>query len=264
MSTSNEHNKTNKRKILWCVLFGIIDVLLLLWLLLSAKACSGLTSSDNIVANMGSREIPLRDTVRLMTHDGYRVIVRDAASGNVVPYTSIDGEVMFAGVRDTIHLTTDGNGIAFLPFREPTDSVLDLYITKDGFSGERIYHEAVGDIFDADKNLIIGFEPPTGCSGKQQDNMNRDKGMHNVEDYDMGQASGSFVFEYFTDTAPDEIIVYDGPSTQMGTAKVLFHYNGATNMSKYSKTLTFSSRVISVVVNGGTNWYYVVNCPNVQ
>lgn len=235
-----KEDKTNKRLRLWCIIVGCIDFVLLLLLLLLPSTC-------NRIALFGGQE--------------YRVLVRDARTGQAIEGAKISSSLLVVDERDSITVLTNGNGYAEMPFREPTDSVLDMYVTKEGYGGQRIYHEKVGDIFNPDKVLVVELGLPMECSDQIQDNMNRDKGMHNVEDYEMGQNGGTFVFEYFTDTLPDEIIVYDGPSSTMDQNQVLFRYHGASNTSVFTRQLNFTSRVVTVVVNGGTNWYYIVHCP---
>ncbi len=72
--------------------------------------------------------------------------------------------------------------------------------------------------------------------------------------YNMGKSSGEFVFEYYTDNAPDRILVYSGN-------RKVFEYYGATRSRTKSARLPFYDQVITVRVIGGTKWNYTVNCP---
>ena len=82
----------------------------------------------------------------------------------------------------------------------------------------------------------------------------------------MGQQGGQFLFEFYTDSAPDHIMIYDGTSSDYaaGKAALIYNYDGATNTTSYSEKeiIVFSSSFICVVVDNGTNWGYYVHCPN--
>ena len=76
-----------------------------------------------------------------------------------------------------------------------------------------------------------------------------------------------FKLDYYTDSAPDHIMVYGGTSVEYssGTAQLIWEFDGATNTTSYSPqysvTLTLPSDVICVVVDKGTNWGYYIHCP---
>ncbi|MCH2043338.1 MAG: hypothetical protein MK212_04300 [Saprospiraceae bacterium] len=72
--------------------------------------------------------------------------------------------------------------------------------------------------------------------------------------FDLGKPSGQFLFDYYTDTAPDEIII-------LCQGKQIFHYSGATGLTWRKKWVTFSHPIIEVRVNGSSVWQYKVNCP---
>ena len=138
-----------------------------------------------------------------------------------------------------------------------------LTATKPGYSGTRIH--------DVDINpndtlpLLVYLDQPEPCQDKVADNLDRSQGNVSMRDYDMKISKGNFVFAYYTDSAPDEITVYDGTSSDYvrGTAPCIFHYEGATNTTSFEhyEIVKFTSRYICVVVTGGTNWGYNVNCP---
>jgi hypothetical protein len=78
--------------------------------------------------------------------------------------------------------------------------------------------------------------------------------------FEMGRTSGSFVFQYNTNTIPDKITVYDGADTG---GKIIFTYKGSTGASK-SAVVPFSQPAITVEIIGqatGTVWDFKVNCP---
>ena len=113
--------------------------------------------------------------------------------------------------------------------------------------------------------LIVYLDQPEPCQDQEANNNDGNQGDMAMRDYDMGKEGGEFVFNYYTDSAPDDISVYDGSSSDYvnGTAPCIFHYEGATCTTtfEHSENIKFSSRYICVVVKGGTNWGYVVQCP---
>lgn len=79
--------------------------------------------------------------------------------------------------------------------------------------------------------------------------------------FDMGQKSGSFMFEYETQSVPDRIQIYDGKGT---SGKVIFLYEGGTGGWR-TESVFFSKRIVTVQVEGlgtGTAWEFKINCPN--
>lgn len=82
-----------------------------------------------------------------------------------------------------------------------------------------------------------------------------------VHEYDLKQASGMFRFDYYTDVAKDHITVYNCRATEISEEYILFDKDIATGQQTLSEMLPFTSRIISVKVEGTTRWSYVVNCP---
>ena len=108
------------------------------------------------------------------------------------------------------------------------------------------------------------------CSDVEANNGGNARGNHSIGEHSLGKP-GEFVFKYYTDTAPDVIHVYDGTIAdyKAGKAPLLFVYgedDEATCTTDYldpgfHQTLESKAGVVTVVVDNGTNWGYVVTCP---
>lgn len=72
--------------------------------------------------------------------------------------------------------------------------------------------------------------------------------------FNMGKDSGVFQFNYYTDSAPDRMIIYC-------KGQKIFEYYGATKKRTFNETISFNDPIITVRVLGGTKWRYTVNCP---
>ena len=79
--------------------------------------------------------------------------------------------------------------------------------------------------------------------------------------YDLGQNSGSFIFEFDTYSVPDNITIYDGKGKSYN---VIFQYSGGSNMV-LKRRINFHNQIITVEVTSDeddTAWEYKVNCPD--
>ena len=103
------------------------------------------------------------------------------------------------------------------------------------------------------------FKP---CDELQHDGSNQPESFV----FDMGQQSGSFLFEYATGSAiPDLIIIYDGESRN---DRVIFRYRGVTGGGwdrRKSKTVHFTNYKILIDIipedDPNTYWEIKANCP---
>lgn len=160
---------------------------------------------------------------------------------------------------------TDVNGFCRIKanYDEPITHLAQLTATKTGYSGARLMDVEIDE--NDSLPLIVYLDEPDPCQDQEANNNDRNQGNMAMRDFDMGKEGGEFVFNWYTDSAPDDISIYDGSSSDYvnGTASCIFHYEGATCTTtfKNSKNVRFSSRYICVVVKGGTNWGYVVQCP---
>lgn len=83
-----------------------------------------------------------------------------------------------------------------------------------------------------------------------------------IQPVNLGQPSGTFIFDYNTFVAIDEITIYNGKTTQ---GKPIFHYKGGTE-GLVSEKVSYNSPdgYITIVVQGfepSTIWEFTVNCP---
>lgn len=84
-----------------------------------------------------------------------------------------------------------------------------------------------------------------------------------INEFNMKTSSGEFIFEYFTDSEPDEITVYCGRKNNIGPQNQLFQYSDATMSNTFQEKIKFNGcQIITVVVKGGSHWKYTVNCPD--
>ena len=161
---------------------------------------------------------------------------------------------------DQYTLTTNAQGMcSFVSARENADFE-KILVTANGYSGSLMYDVELQQL----NNAVIPLNPPSTCE-VQVDNGNRDQGNHAIRDFNMGQQGGSFLLEYFTDSHPDHIMIYDGTSSDYSAskAKLIFDFDGATNTTYYahSQYVTFTSSYVCVVVDNGSNWGYYLHCP---
>lgn len=108
-----------------------------------------------------------------------------------------------------------------------------------------------------ERNIPLRMKP---CD--QSTNGNTSGQEYYIDEFNMKTLSGEFIFEYFTDSEPDEIIVYCGRKNEIGPHNQLFQYFDATMSNTYQERIRFSGcSIITVVVKGGSHWKYTVNCP---
>ena len=195
---------------------------------------------------------------------GITIQVRSAATDLPIPGASVVLDVSDMKARQE-SLVTDANGECLLEVLDEDGTIDILLASKQGYSGNRLYEIDYDQI--EDNYLIVYLEDIKRCSNQSADNYNGNQGDHAVLDYDMSVAGGVFKFSYYTDSAPDVISIYDGSSVEysQGRAKRIFHFDGATYTTTFSpdfvEMVTFTSQTICVVVDNGTNWGYIVHCP---
>lgn len=167
---------------------------------------------------------------------------------------------------DSLSLTTDNNGLCSFRYSDISAKVSKLLATCKGYSGA-LYQELPMQTF-SDSVFVIPLDPPCQCDTEVNNNDGR-QGSHAVRDFIMGKGVNGkqFQFDYYTDSAPDHIMVYGGTSDEYsaGTASLLWQYDGATNTTSYTLqytiTLTLQSDAVCVVVDRGSNWGYYIHCP---
>lgn len=192
------------------------------------------------------------------------VQVLSRSTNEPIPQARVDVNKKNADVVDST-MITDLNGMCLLKtaFDDPITHIVQLTATKTGYSGTRLSDITIDE--DDPLPLLVYLDEPDPCQDQGANNNDRSQGNLAMKDYDMGKDEGEFIFNYYTDTAPDDISVYNGSSSEYvnGTATCIFHYNGATCTTTYEhfESIKFTSRYICVVVKGGSNWGYIVQCP---
>ena len=221
------------------------------------------TGSRNATSNGSTKfKYHWRKDVEVVITTSKLVQVRSRKTNQPIPQARVDINMNSIDVVDST-MVTDANGLCRIKSDEPINYLAQLTATKTGYSGARLK-----DI-EIDENdslpFIVYLDEPEPCQDQAADNNDRNQGDLAMRDYDMGKEGGEFVFKYYTDSAPDEITIYDGSSSDYvnGNAVCIFHFDGATNTTycKDYEYIKFSSRYICIVVKGGTNWGYVVQCP---
>lgn len=159
-----------------------------------------------------------------------------------------------------VTLTTGQNGWCTFVTNKTNANIDKILATAGGYSGSLLYNISLNQ---AD-SLDIILELPASCD-QEVNNRDNKQGDHAIYDFYMGQKEGDFLFEYFTDSYPDHIMIYDGTSSDYanGSASMIFEFDGATNTTTLSESeiVHFSSSYICVVVDNGSNWGYYVHCP---
>lgn len=190
----------------------------------------------------------------------YNIQVRSRKNDSPISEAQVKVNCINNEAMDTTMLT-DNTGLCYMSANEPLQ-IDNLVATKAGYSGTMLKNVLLDENVDP---LIVYLDEPEPCHDQGMDNNARNQGEFAVRDFDMGIGNGEFVFNYYTDSAPDNIEIYDGSSSDYmnGKASCIFNFFGATNTTTYEHyaVVKFSSRFICVVVKGGTNWGYVVQCP---
>lgn len=229
---------------------------------------------QNAVAN-GSRNANSNGSTKFFYHwrknidviitENKLVQVRSRKTNQPLPQARVDVCRYQADVVDS-SMTTDSKGMCkiYIHPDKPITEIAQLTATKTGYSGTQLKNI---EIIETDSlPLIVYLDEPEPCHDQADNNNDGHHGDLAMRDYDMGIEKGEFVFNYYTDSAPDEIFVYDGSSSDYmsGNADVAFHYDGATNTTSFQHyaVVQFTKRFVCVVVKGGTNWGYNVKCPD--
>jgi len=136
------------------------------------------------------------------------------------------------------------------------DDIVSVTATKSGYTKNdyTVVNQKI-DILET-KTTEIPLKPEgedvLPCSGGTDKTKPDAKKVENT--YYMGKKSGSFVFQYFTNTAADSIYIY-------ANDKPLWSYEGITGNDTLKVTIKFESPLIKIIVKGKSDWWYKVNCP---
>lgn len=171
------------------------------------------------------------------------------AGAEVLPTYDGDGQPI---------VTTDGNGIATLTGL--TDrTVLCAPARHPGYSPNdtTIYNEMALNL--RGKVTDIPLTPLVKCNQTVEHTTFQPH--VKIDKIDLGKADVDFVFNYYTDTYPDHMRVYDENGNLLFDATDI-----ATNYSTFSRTIHSPTRFITVTVDtygseNGSNWNFLVGCP---
>lgn len=209
-------------------------------------------AKELFIANQKERDIVVEKipevTLEFRTFDEYDM--------SLLPDVTLSIEVN--GKKYTA-IKNSGNGEFSITLKP--DDVISIHAEKQGYMpNDDINNRRAQDLFDADQSErdIIMKLPP--CSANGDNNHKSANG--SVLEYDMKKGRGTFLFQYYTDTAADHIIIYDCRKNDRNKSKIIFDVDEATGNQTKSLRLNFSSRVITVEVIGNTEWNYTVNCPD--
>lgn len=151
---------------------------------------------------------------------------------------------------DTLH--TDANGQVFLTEIPNCAEISSIKGSYPNYNSSTIEDVSISEFIHPNFKHELRLKPIRNCNTRGAEDVENQT--YYETKFDMGQSSGSFMFEYYTDTHPDQIEVYDDSGR-------LFYFNDATNANMKFVILNFNSRFITVKVTGGSNWEYIVNCP---
>lgn len=205
-----------------------------------------------------------KKNVDIIIANGKFVQVRSSKTNQPIPQVRVDINKRDIDKIDST-MYTDLNGLCRIKsnYDDPLTQLAQLTATKTGYSGVQLKDVEIDE--NDSLPLIVYLDEPEPCQDQEINNNDGNQGDMAMRDYDMGKKGGEFIFNYYTDSAPDDISIYDGSSSDYvnGTAPRIFHYEGATCTTSYQhfENVKFTSRYICVIVKGGTNWGYVVQCP---
>jgi len=154
--------------------------------------------------------------------------------------------------------TSSGNGE--FKIKAFYSSIISIRAEKPGYTPNdtKISNKAMKilqTLPQQDRDIPLNIIP---CAVESNSNLSQN---HYLNEYPMGQASGVFNFSYYTDSAADQINVYNGPKDQKGPRNLIFSFNEATGSNTYTQRITFNNMVITVEVIGSSKWKYTVECP---
>jgi hypothetical protein len=144
-------------------------------------------------------------------------------------------------------------------------SSISIVVEADGYrkNDYQIVNVPVRELLaDPAKRDLLMEKLPTAspCTGGIEDYGNADNKVDFTKEYNMGQSSGSFIFEYNTFEAADQIIIHDGSKAQTGAVNVIFNKKEVTKKTK-TERINFTNQIITIEVHATTRFTYKVNCP---
>lgn len=210
---------------------------------------------DDLLADLTNnlkRTIPLKAKTIIVQ---FRTI--DADDGSIMPQVNLD--ITIDGTHYT-EIQNSGNGIFNLEAK--FNSVISIVAESEGYeiNNLKIRNRLLGELSTAaHSERDIPLELPK-CNFTAFENKNT----NSLQEWNMGVKNGVFIFEYFTDSAPDKIEIFVCRKQNVNNFKPIFQYYGVTGTDKWldEKVNFAGGSVITVKVTGSTKWNYKINCPN--
>ena len=147
--------------------------------------------------------------------------------------------------------------------------ITPIAVTLQGY--ESIESTIPQGFFDTDTSNIylskLRMQPPKSLPRVTCNNAGDadDAGANVVQEFNLGQNSGDFVFQYYTgNMIPDIINIYDTTQENIFISAPIWSFNDITPYTQ-EVTLYFTNQIITVEVIGGNNkeslWAFEVSCP---
>jgi len=192
---------------------------------------------------------------------GLNLLIKDEKTGNILPGAKIHVEY------DKTKLDNVADAEGKLSLRDvPMDSTLQVKVVVNA-EGHKEY--VAKFLWQLNKTLLIPEKSldvrdiPINCNCTIKSD-----GFHStIQTVKMSEPKGKFVIGYDTFSIPDEIIVYNGPASEISDDKIIFKTNGFVKGPYKYAYINFDTPdgLITVRVNGGddsqTQWYVIVKCP---
>lgn len=210
-----------------------------------------------IKADAAKRTLYLRPKA---TNVDFKVV--DAAKRN--PISGATVKITINGVQRTVY--SNSSGVVSVAGLNYGDKISILATADPNYQPNNYCHdERIDDFINGTISRDIPMfsktppPPPPPPPGTKPCNGGTDGTHENSSDvstsYNLGKPNGTFTFEYFTDRAPDQLIIYNA-------GQKIWEYYGATKTSTKYAQISYTDPIITVRVVGGTRWRYSVHCPN--
>jgi len=181
--------------------------------------------------------ITVIDTLTMHPISGANVNLSCNGSLTSSGLSDINGEVYLGGTQLNCSLQLDASHSDYIP-KTIKDKTLPYF--RQNLENRKIYL----------KPKPPKGEKPKDCGGEKNYKDRKAK----TETYYLKKSSGTFNFDYNTDSLSDRIQVFNSDG------RLLWEFEGATGTWRSVK-IDFDTPYITVKVKGSTIWYYTVNCP---
>ena len=252
--TDTEHvlKLGNKIGLLWLwILLGIILIALLVFFIPKVKIPKAPITNDttqNVVV----------DTNKTVVVQGMHLTIKDIDGKNLA---NAEVKIDFANKTYTQKSDSDGK----IVFKELLDTgkTITAIITANNFGEQKFTFKITKKktiILKEQSVELSEIALPCGTNIKSL-------GYHStIKTFNMHRVSGTFVLTYNMNRIPDDIIVYNGSSSNISTDKIIYKSNKPEQYI-HRKNITFNSKdsLITIEIQGGdttlTQWDFTVACP---